>query len=407
MLPVFLSIPPRKHLFCSRMAGNKNSSALPLTPVLEERYSGIPVRLLDKATVAKENLFSNQTVKISPRRQHEELPVIPKGYPREKFNRAILALQSAIGHDNVILNVDPLDDGWYMEHPNTHDAFYLTQQEDLISCATVFPGSVEEVQIVVRWANEYLMPIYPISMGRNLGYGGAAPRVRGSVVVDLGKRMQRILDINPDTSSCLVEPGVSFYALYEEIQRRGHKDLWIDVPDLGGGSVLGNTIDRGQGYTPAGDHFSSHCGMEVVTPTGDVLRTGMGGLPGNNTWQVFPYGFGPYPDGIFSQSNFGIVTKIGMHLMPDPGGFQGFMCTFKEEEDLFNAIDVIRPLRVRNILENVAQLKHVIQEVALLGKPRSYYWDRPTPMPIEEVRKVAAKLPCGDCTWIYYGTIYG
>ena len=77
--------------------------------------------------------------------------------------------------------------------------------------------------------------------------------MRGSVVIDLGRRMNKILDINADDCTCLVEPGVTFYALYEEIQARGYKHLWIDVPDLGGGSVLGNTLDRGVGYTVYGD----------------------------------------------------------------------------------------------------------------------------------------------------------
>jgi len=64
--------------------------------------------------------------------------------------------------------------------------------------------------------------------------GGAAPRVNGSVVIDLGRRMSKILDIDPDDYACLVEPGVSFYALYEELQARGHTHMWIDSPDLGG-----------------------------------------------------------------------------------------------------------------------------------------------------------------------------
>jgi hypothetical protein len=79
---------------------------------------------------------------------------------------------------------------------------------------------------------------------------------------------------------------------------------------IGGGSVIGNTVDRGVGYTPYGDHFGMHCGFEIVLPNGEVMRTGMGAMPGSNTWQLFPYGFGPYADGLFTQSNFGIVTKM-------------------------------------------------------------------------------------------------
>ena len=119
-----------------------------------------------------------------------------------------------------------------------------------------------------------------------MGYGGAAPRVRGSVTIDLGRRMNKILNINPEDYTCLVEPGVSYYGLYEALKERGYDHMWVDTPDLGGGSIIGNTVDRGVGYTPYGDHWACHSGMEVVLPTGEVIRTGMGGLPENNTWQV-------------------------------------------------------------------------------------------------------------------------
>jgi hypothetical protein len=78
----------------------------------------------------------------------------------------------------------------------------------------------------------------------------------------------------------------------------------------GGGSIIGNTLDRGVGYTPYGDHFGMHCGLEIVLANGEVMRTGMGALPGSNTWQLFPYGFGPFADGLFTQSNYGIITKM-------------------------------------------------------------------------------------------------
>jgi FAD/FMN-containing dehydrogenase len=167
-----------------------------------------------------------------------------------------------------------------MEHPNTHDMMTITPVDNFLASAVVYPGSTSEVQTVVLWANKNVIPLFPISMGRNLGYGGAAPRVRGSVVVDLGKRMDKILDIDPNDYTCLLEPGVSFYALYEEVQKRGYGDkLWIDTPDLGGGSVLGNTLDRGVGYTVRIITTSicrailMHC-VAVRRPLGDAFRAG-------------------------------------------------------------------------------------------------------------------------------------
>lgn len=51
--------------------------------------------------------------------------------------------------------------------PNTHDMMTILDEEEFVASALVYPGSTEEVQKVVRWANKYLIPIFPISMGRN------------------------------------------------------------------------------------------------------------------------------------------------------------------------------------------------------------------------------------------------
>jgi len=108
---------------------------------------------------------------------------------------------------------------------NTHDAYHVVEQEEMVCSAIVYPSTTSEVQIVVKWANEFKIPIYPISMGRNIGYGGAAPRVPGSVVVDLGRNMNKVLKIDGKNASCMVEPGVSYFKLYEEIQKTGTKDF--------------------------------------------------------------------------------------------------------------------------------------------------------------------------------------
>jgi FAD/FMN-containing dehydrogenase len=190
-------------------------------------------------------------------------------------------LSSQLGPDNIqVIDKLPKDEGWYMEHPNTHDMMTVTPVDDFLASTVVYPGSTSEVQTIVLWANKNTIPLFPISMGRNLGYGGAAPRVRGSVVVDIGKRMNKILDIDPDDYTCLLEPGVSFYALYEEVQKRGYGDkLWIDTPDLGGGSVLGNTLDRGVGYTVSSLSNSirdrvTDLYAAVRRPLGDAFRAG-------------------------------------------------------------------------------------------------------------------------------------
>lgn len=82
---------------------------------------------------------------------------------------------------------------------------------------------------------------------------------------------------------------------------------------------------------PRIDHWMMHCGLEVILPNGELLRTGMGALPvettdqngglrpdeqpSNRAWHLFNYGFGPYNDGIFSQSSLGIVVKMGIWVV--------------------------------------------------------------------------------------------
>ncbi|KAI1344139.1 hypothetical protein F5Y15DRAFT_410990 [Xylariaceae sp. FL0016] len=373
-------------------------------PLLSEKHSGIPEYLHEKAQEIKAEILNRRTKTAGPRKRGT---VVPQGIDESAFVSALNELREQLGSEHVDINDKPLDDGWYMEHPNTHDMMYVIDDEELVPSAIVYPAGTEEVQKVVLWANKHRIPISPISMGRNLGYGGAAPRVRGSVVIDLGRRMNKILDISPEDYTCLVEPGVSYFALYEAIKTKGYDHLWIDTPDVGGGSIIGNAVDRGVGYTPYGDHWACHSGLEVVLPTGEVIRTGMGALPGNNTWQAFQYGFGPSSDGIFSQSNFGIVTKMGMTLMPNPGGHESFMYTFQKENDLAQLVEIIRPLRISMILENVPQLRPGITSLAVTGKPRSAYYSGTGSMPGETVLEETGKTSMGPHAWVYYGMCYG
>src|SRR6202451_3515009 len=251
---------------------------------------------------------------------------VPVGMTSKDFAEAVKEFSEAVGKEWVFTSDDDVN-----LYRDSYSPFWHEDEEPIPSAA-VAPDGVEQVQKVVKIANQYKIPLWTISTGKNLGYGGSAPLLTGSVVLDL-KRMDRILEVNDKNHYALVEPGVSYFDLYRYIQDKGLK-VWIDPADPGWGSLIGNAVDRGGGRTPMRDHFDAVCGMEVVLPSGEVMRTGMGALPGSKTWQQYKYGFGPYVTGIFSQSSLGIVTKMGIWLFPEPEAYLTGTVTVPKRDDL-------------------------------------------------------------------------
>ncbi|MDX1563464.1 MAG: FAD-binding oxidoreductase, partial [Gammaproteobacteria bacterium] len=266
------------------------------------------------------------------------MPNPPPGLSEQQFQTALARLDEIVGADWVFRT--DADVALY------RDAYspLWGEPEERYASAAVAPDTVEQVQAIVGVANEFQLPLYPISTGRNLTYGGSAPVYSGSVVLDL-KRMNRILDVNERDKTCLVEPGVSYFDMYRYL-RQNNIRLWIDTADPGWGGLIGNALDRGGGYTGVDvrDHFDAHCGMEVVLPTGELVRTGMGASASSTTWQLFKYGMGPWVDGIFSQSNFGIVTKMGFWLMEEPEAAKQVSITVPRRADGIAFIDTIHSL---------------------------------------------------------------
>lgn len=260
--------------------------------------------------------------------------------------------------------------------------------------AVVSPSTVEEVQAVVRIANETGVPLWVVSTGRNLGYGGAAPRLSGAVTVELS-RMNRILEVDDRAGHALVEPGVRFYDLYEHIRETG-KNLWLSVPGLGWGSVVGNSLERGFGYTAYGDHSLNICGMEVVLPQGELIRTGMGAISNASTWQLYRPGFGPSVDGLFQQSNLGIVTKMGLWMMPAPETFVSVEVKVKREESLHDLVEAIRPLKVSGVIPGTLTIRSPLHIASKLSR-RADWWTGPGAIPDEVVD--GKIIPEYDLAW--------
>jgi len=244
----------------------------------------------------------------------------PPGVTERAFQAALTAFRAAVGPDHVFTSdedrlsyTDPFSIGDPLEHEPS---------------AAVAPKSVEEVQAVLRAASRFGVPVWPVSMGKNFAYGGAAPRQRGTVVLDL-KRMNRVLEVNEDVGYALVEPGVSFFDFAKAL---AGKRVWMSGPAHSWGSVIGNALEHGVGYTPYGVHAETICGLEVVLANGEVVRTGMGAVDGTQEWQVYRHGYGPVWDGVFTQSNFAVVTKMGVWLMPEPEGMAGVRISVPRED---------------------------------------------------------------------------
>jgi hypothetical protein len=287
---------------------------------------------------------------------------VPPGVSAADFAEAIRQFEEAIGKEWVFTSNE--DVALY------RDAYspLMGEPDEMLASAAIAPDGVEQVQKVVRISNRYKIPIYPVSTGKNLGYGGSAPVLSGSVVLDL-KRMNRILEVNERNAYALVEPGVSYFDLYRYIQEKGLK-LWVDVPDPGWGSPIGNSLDRGGGYLMPQyrNHFDSHCGMEVVLADGEVMRTGMGALPGAQTWQEYKSGFGPWIDGMFSQSNFGVVTKMGFWLMPEPDSYLSGTVTVPRHDDLIPLVNILNYLENTRVTNGMPDLASPLLGIPMLSE---------------------------------------
>jgi 4-cresol dehydrogenase (hydroxylating) len=326
---------------------------------------------------------------------------LAQGVAQGDFDNAIAKWKAAVGAEWVFTSDEDVT-----LYRDAYSPFFGEEEERMASAA-VAPATTEEVQAVVRIANEHGVPLYPISTGRNLGYGGSAPVLTGSVVLDL-KRMNRVLEVSESNAFALVEPGVSYFDLHKHIEDKGLK-VWIDCPDPGWGSVIGNALDGGAGWTawPFRDHFGAHCGMEVVLPNGDLVRTGMGAMPNSKSWQHNKWGYGPWVDGLFRQSNMGVVTKMGFWLMPRPQAYISGTARVYRHKDVIPLIETLSLLENEQVVNGSTSLGNPIvggfgpgadpDVQALLRRPGGA-----APEALEAIA-VAKQIPYWTCTIPIYG----
>lgn len=234
--------------------------------------------------------------------------------------------------------------------------------------ALVYPRTAAEVQAVVLAARAHDVPLWPVSTGKNWGYGERSAVYDQGITVIL-ERMQQIVQVDEQLGYAVIEPGVSYKQLNDHLKRTGSR-LWADCAGTTQhASVIGNALDKGRGLTPMADHFGNLCGMDVVLPDGRLLETG-GGPSGNNLVRhIYKWGVGPCLDGLFAQSNLGVVVRAGIWLMPAPEVFDFAAFEYKADPSKLGAfIDDLRELVMARALRSHPHLANDFAMMCILSQ---------------------------------------
>ena len=199
----------------------------------------------------------------------------------------------------------------------------------------VMPKEAEEIQEIIKLANEEKIPVVPMDGGMTLS--GLVIPVKGGIVIDM-KRMDRILEIDETNRYAFIEAGVTTGKLISYL-RENYPHLQPPFPDAPTSvTIAGNALIHGSGSLSQkyGDHGAMINGLEVVLPNGEMCKTGSGAI--SEKW----FTRGPIPDltGIFISAfgTMGIITKISIKLYPKPKLRDGIIGLSKDFDNIPKAI---------------------------------------------------------------------
>jgi 4-cresol dehydrogenase (hydroxylating) len=226
----------------------------------------------------------------------------------------------------------------------------------------VLPETVHEVRAAVRAATCHRTPLYPISRGGNWGLGSRLPVRDGAVILDL-RRLAALRGIDDERGIAVVEAGVTQGQLADALAASAASWRIDPTGSARGTSIVGNAVERGVGYAHA--RFDLALGLEIVLADGTLVHTG--------TWRLdderiapHRWGIGPAIDGLFSQSNLGVVTAMMLALVPVPDSERVFLCATRAD-GLRALVDGLAYLRRRGTVRSVVHIANATRASASLG----------------------------------------
>lgn len=224
----------------------------------------------------------------------------------------------------------------------------------------IYPSSIEHIIALLRWAKNYHLKLHPLSTGKNWGYTDASPVEDGWVILQLS-RMRQIV-FNEGAGTLTIEPGVTQRQAADYLKSI-KAPYWIDCTGAPGGTALiGNIMERGFGHSCAGDRFSSVINMDVVLGDGRLISLPYGSSQNSLSSEVYRYGAGPFLHGLFTQSNFGIVTKLSIKLIPIPEKFLPFVVFCRHKDGIYPLLKGAKYLKEQGVLRCVP---HIANEMRI------------------------------------------
>lgn len=202
-------------------------------------------------------------------------------------------------------------------------------KSDIIPDVVVFPESIEEVQSIMRFANEHKISVVARGAGTNLV--GACITSRGGIVINFTK-MDNILEINKTNMTARVQAGVVVGKLQEKVSEMGL--FFPPDPSNLKVSTIGGAIAQSAGgpktfkYGTTKDYV---LGLKVVLADGTLMETGTNTIKnatGYHLEQLF----------IGSEGTLGIVVEATLKLIPKPETTQVVMAYFNSVEDATNSV---------------------------------------------------------------------